>query len=152
MRSVCAHTRVQGRWARLGGGGLWSEVVPGSPSRGQQSAWTEETLVSSAFQATAKKGGLPFCWGLAFQEGMGWLGQGGGSRSLPSPTRPRVAGLCPHSPSLSPARRQHRQRQHLQGGLLRGHQQVSPGAPGTVFLLHQLTSFPAGLTQSIYIN
>ena len=62
---------------------------------------------------------------------MGWLGQSGGSRSLPSPTRPRVAVLCSHSPSLSPAWRQHRQRQHLQGGLLRGHQQVSPGAPGT---------------------
>ena len=146
------HTCVQGRWARLGGGGLWSVVVPGRPSRGQQSAWTEDTLVSSAFQATAKKEGCPSAGAWPFRKGwVGW-GQSGGSWSLPSPTRPRVAGLCPHSPSLSPARRQHGQRQHLQGGLLRGHQQVSPGAPGTVFLLHQLTSSPAGLTQSIYIN
>ena len=53
------HTCVQGRWARLRGGGLWSVVVPGRPSRGQQSAWTEDTLVSSAFQATAKKEGCP---------------------------------------------------------------------------------------------
>lgn len=42
--------------------------------------------------------------------------------------QPCVTHLCL---PLSPARCQHGQRQCLQGGLLRGHQQVSPGAPGT---------------------
>lgn len=66
------HTRVQGRWARPGGGGLWSVVVPGSLSQGQQSVWTEETLVSSAFQATAKKGGCPSAGAWPFRKG--WVG------------------------------------------------------------------------------
>ena len=49
-----------------------------------------------------------------------------------------------NAPSVSAAWCQHRQRQCLQGGLLRGHQQVSPGAPAMVSVLppSHLTSRP----------
>ena len=137
------HTHVcKGDGPGLGAGACdrgWSQAAQAGVSKvlGRRRPW-----FLLLFKIQQRKEGCPSA-GLAFQEGMGWLGQGGGSRSLPRPTRPRVAGLCPHSPSLSPAWRQHRQRQHLQGGLLRGHQQVSPGAPGTIFLLPQLTSSPS---------
>lgn len=119
---------------------------PRQPEPGCRGLGPEEGhLVSSAFQATAKKGGCPSAGaGLSGRDGLagpGWEAP----VPYPVPQGP-CRRRCPHSPvSLSPAWRQHRQRQHLQGGLLRGHQQVSPGAPGPVFLLHQLTSFPMSL-------
>lgn len=109
-------------------------------------------LVSSAFKPSSKeREGCPSVGAWPFREGMGWLGQGGGSRSLPSPTRPRVAGR-PSPPPL-PARRQYRTAAASAG---RPPSRASAsgvlGPQGPALLLHQLTSSPQGLTQSIYIN
>lgn len=111
--------------------------------------------VFSTFQNAAEKGGPAFVLGpgrelCKRQGGMaspGWAGAPSSSPVLRLAGRGRLCSagwgdatlmsLCSHTPSRSPAWRQHRQRQCLQGGLLRGHQQVSPGALGTAFLHSQ---------------
>lgn len=108
--------------------------------------------VFSAFQNAAEKGGPALVLGPGWelrkrQGGMaspGWAGApssspvlslaGGGRLCSAGCGDATLTSPCPHTPSLSPAWRQHRQRQCLQGGLLRGHQQVSPGGLGTAFL------------------